>query len=150
DANTLWLCWDVILMGRTRQEMYRVLVEAESGEVLLRNSLGADISNASYRVYTGDSPTPMSPGLSTPISNQPPVVSRVLVVTNAVNTNASPNGWINDGVNETRGNNVDAHLDRDHDDQPDSRPQGSPSRVFDFPLDLAQPPSSYTNASVVN
>src|SRR6185503_19680716 len=54
------------------------------------------------------------------------------------------------GVNETRGNNVDAHTDRNGNDQPDlPRPQGSPFRVFDFALDLSQAPSAYTNAAVV-
>ena len=43
---------------------------------------------------------------------QPPRVPRVLLTFSALNTNASPNGWIDDGVNELRGNNVDAHLDR--------------------------------------
>src|SRR5204862_3039183 len=56
-----------------------------------------------------------------------------------------------DGVNETIGNNVDAHTDTNSDDQPDlPRPQGSPFRVFDFPMDLgSQDPSAYASASVV-
>ena len=70
--------------------------------------------------------------------------------TNAISTNASPNGWINDGVNETRGNNVDAHLDLDANNVADlPRPQGSPFRVFDFPFDPTQSPTSYRAASVV-
>src|SRR6185436_9882108 len=49
----------------------------------------------------------------------------------------------------TRGNNVDAHLDTDADDVADlPRFQGSAFRVFDFPLDLAQDPSTYRNAAV--
>src|SRR3974390_3081491 len=64
--------------------------------------------------------------------------------------NASPAGWINDGGNETLGNNVDAHTDRNADNLPDlPRPQGSPYRVFDFPLDLTQAPHTYSNAAVV-
>jgi hypothetical protein len=55
-----------------------------------------------------------------------------------------------DGVNETLGNNVDAHLDRNANDQPDlPRPQGSATRVFDFPMDLTQSPTNYGDASVV-
>jgi hypothetical protein len=151
DQGTLRLCWDVILTGTLRREMYRILVDAESGEVLLRHSLTSDLSDASYRVYTSDSPSPWSPGPNVPSTTQPAYVNRVLVVTNALNTNASPGGWINDGDNETRGNNVDAHLDRNADNVPDlPRPQGSPFRVFDFPLDLAQQPNSYGNAAVVN
>src|SRR5262249_26111991 len=40
--------------------------------------------------------------------------------------------------------------DRDNNNQPDlPRPQGSPFRVFDFPMDLTQSPTTYTNAAVV-
>lgn len=144
------LCWEVVLMGRARGEQYRVLIDAETGAALLRHCLTHYISNASYRVFTSDNPTPMSPGHATPLTNQPAIAARVLVVTNAISTNASPNGWIDDGVNETRGNNVDAHLDLDANNLPDlPRPQGSPFRVFDFPLDLTQPPSSNRLAAVV-
>jgi hypothetical protein len=144
------LCWQVELTSRARGEKFRVLVDARSGEVLLRHGLTVYVSPASYRVFTSDSPTPFSPGHPTPLTNQPPLVSRSLVTWPALDTNASPAGWIDEGENETRGNNVDAHLDRDANDQPDlPRPQGSPFRVFDFPMDLAQPPADYGAASVV-
>ncbi len=150
NRTTLRLCWELIFTSRSRGEMFRVLIDATTGEALLRHNLTSYISDASYRVYTSDSPTPFSPGHSTPSSVQPPAVPRVLVVTNAFNTNASPNGWIDDGVNETRGNNVDAHTDHNGDDQPDlPRPQGSPNRVFDFPMNLSQPPTTYSSAAVV-
>ncbi len=150
NRERLRLGWEVVLTGRSRGERYRVIVDAETGVALLRHCLTDYISDASYRVFTSDSPTPMSPGLAVPLTNQPPLVSRELVVTSALSTNASPNGWINDGDNETRGNNVDAHLDLDANNLPDlPRPQGSPTRVFDFPIDLTQPPSANRNAAVV-
>jgi uncharacterized repeat protein (TIGR01451 family) len=146
----LRLCWDVVLMSRTRGEMFRVLVDVQTGEPLLRRCLTDYLSEATYRVYTSDSPSPFSPGYSTPTTSQPPLVSRTLLTLSALDTNASPAGWINDGGNETLGNNVDAHTDRNADDVADlPRPQGSPFRVFDFPLDLTQVPSTYTNAAVV-
>ncbi len=148
--SELRLCWDVILTSRSRGEMFRVLVEAQTGEVVLRRCLTHRLSDATYRVFTSDSPAPFSPGFSTPSTNQPPLVSRALVTLSALNTNASPLGWINDGDNETRGNNVDAHLDHNFDELPDlPRPRGAPFRVFDFPLDLTQGPDSYGDASVV-
>ncbi len=151
DAETLRLCWQVILTSRKRGEMFRVLVDAETGGAWLLHNLTHYISDASYRVFTEDSPTPMSPGLSVPGNAQPAEVARVLVTTPALSQTASPNGWIDDGVNETRGNNVDAHTDLDDDDAPDlPRPQGAPFRVFDSPLNLTQDPSTYRNASVVN
>jgi hypothetical protein len=150
DRDRLVLCWDVVLMSGSRQEMFRVLVDVQTGQVLLRQGLTNYISDATYRVYPSDSPSPFSPGNSTPASTQPPTLTRTLVTLSALNTNASPNGWIDDGVNETRGNNADAHTDRNNDNQPDlPRPQGSPFRVFDFPLDLTQSPTTYTNAAVV-
>ncbi len=151
DRDTLRLCWDVVLTSKTRGEMYRALVDVRTGEVLLRRCLTSYISDASYRVWTSDSPSPFSPGWSTPTNLQPALVARTLVTLPARNTNASPAGWIPDGGNETLGNNVDAHTDRNDDDQPDlPRPQGSPHRVFDFPVDPAsQDPTNYAAAAVV-
>ncbi|MCX6928242.1 MAG: M36 family metallopeptidase, partial [Verrucomicrobia bacterium] len=102
-------------------------------------------------MFTSDSPSPLSPGYPTPVTNQPPLVERTLVTLSALDTNASPAGWINDGGNETLGNNVDAHTDLNADDMPDlPRPQGSTFRVFDFPMDLTtQDPTSYSQAAVV-
>jgi len=151
EKQTLRLCWDVILMSRARNEMYRILVDTRTGEVLLRHCLTEYLSDASYRVFTSDSPSPFSPGYATPVTNQPPLISRTLVTLSALDTNASPAGWINDGDNETLGNNVDAHTDWNRDDLPDlPRPQGSPFRVFDFPMDLTtQDPTNYAAAAVV-
>src|SRR6266540_1214998 len=149
-AARIRLCWEVILTSASRGEMFRVLIDAQAGIAWLRHSLTAYISPVSYRVFTNDSPSPFSPGHPAPSTNQPPLTARAFVIANALNTNASPNGWINDGDNETRGNNVDAHTDSDADDEPDlPRPQGTPFRVFDFPLDLTQAPSSYSPAATV-
>ncbi|MDB6020018.1 MAG: Peptidase fungalysin [Pedosphaera sp.] len=160
DARLVWLpmnrgalrlCWQVILMSRVRNEMFLILIDARTGAALVRHSLTENISDASYRVFTTESPTPFCPGYATPNSTQPATVARVLVVTNAYDTTASPNGWINDGDNETVGNNVDAHLDHNADGQPDvPRPRGLPFRVFDPALDLTQDPLMNTNAAVVN
>jgi uncharacterized repeat protein (TIGR01451 family) len=151
DRNSLRLCWDVTLVSHARGEMYRVLVDAETGAVQIRNCLTNYLQDASYRVFTSDSPSPFSPGLPTPGTTQPPLISRTLVTTPGLDLNASPAGWINDGGNETLGNNVDAHTDANNDNLPDlPRPQGSPFRVFDFPMDLTtQNPTAYSQAAVV-
>ncbi|HZO57548.1 MAG TPA: M36 family metallopeptidase, partial [Bryobacteraceae bacterium] len=74
-----------------------------------------------------------------------------MVTIAALSTNASPIGWISDDDSETRGNNVDAHLDRNADDLPDlPRPQGGPGRVFDYPADLTRSPQTYGEAAAVN
>jgi uncharacterized repeat protein (TIGR01451 family) len=150
NATSLRLCWYVVMTSRARSEMYLSLVDVQTGEVLVRHRLTDYYTAVSYRVYTSDSPSPFSPGCPTPCTTQPPFTNRVLVTLPALDTNASPAGWIDDGGNETRGNNVDAHTDRDANNSPDlPRPQGSPFRTFDFTLDLGQAPSVYTNAAVV-
>ncbi|MGV3664389.1 MAG: M36 family metallopeptidase [Prosthecobacter sp.] len=149
DAATLRLAWDVTLTSRSRSEMFRVLVDAATGEILVRHGMTAYISDATYRVFTTESPTPFSPGHQTPSSLQPLPVSRVLVTTPALNTTASPGGWINDGGNITSGNNADAYTDVDNNNVADlPRTTGSPNRVFDFPHDLTQEPANLKDASV--
>ena len=156
-ATSLQLAWDVTLMSLARGEMFRVLVDAKTGEVLMRTSLTNDISNASYRVHAHatnlkplDSPTPFSPGHNAPSSAQPAEVARNLITLQALDPTASPNGWIDDGGISTFGNNVDAHLDL-----AGSNPNygtgihaDSAARVFDFPIDLTQAPSTYQSAAV--
>jgi hypothetical protein len=88
DSEKLRLCWDVVLTSRSRREMFRVLVDAQSGEVLVRHCLTQYISDATYNVFTGDSPSPFSPGYSTPQPTQPPVVSRTRVSLSALSTDS--------------------------------------------------------------
>ncbi len=107
DRTTMRLCWEVLIDSKTIDGLYRVIIDAESGEAHLRQTLTEHISPVTYRIFTGDSPTPFSPGHATPSSTQPPSVQRSLVTISALNTTASPNGWINDGMNETIGNNVE-------------------------------------------
>ncbi|MGC8828891.1 MAG: M36 family metallopeptidase [Verrucomicrobiia bacterium] len=148
--STLRLSWQTIIVGKKSNQMFLHIIDAENGKTLVRRNLTSNISDVSYRVYVKESPSPFTPGHPVPMTNQPPYVARMLVITAAANTNASPNGWINDADNETLGNNVDAHLDWNDDDQPDlPRPQGNPFRVFDFPIDFTQHPTNYAQASVV-
>lgn len=157
--NAMVLAWDVILTSRARGEMYRLVVDAQTGNVVIRRCLTAYQAApvaASYMVYTSDSPSPFSPGHPTPSSDQPPLVERThLTNLVALSLTASPAGWLNPAVQgfySTLGNNVAAHTDLDDNDDPDlPRPrvaQDDPD--FDFPLDLTLPPNTYTNASVVN
>ena len=152
DAATLRLCWDINVESRARGELYHVLVDAQTGEIWLRQCLTDNLSDITMNVWTGESPSPLSPALGSVSSFQPPVVPRTLVTYSALDTNASPAGWINDGNNTTVGNNVDAHLDWDNNNvaDPGSSPAGSPARVFNFSVDLAQQPRAYSNAVVVS
>ena len=151
DESSLRLCWEVSITRHAGGERHRLLIDAQTGQVWVRHRLTVYLQPASYRVFTSDSPTPFSPGWPFPSEAQPPTVPRQLVTLTALDTNASPLGWIAEGDNQIRGNNVDAHLDRNADDQPDlPRPQGAPHRVFDAALNLAQPPSTYGDAAAIN
>jgi len=146
----LKLCWQVLFTSPWRDEMYLTLVSADTGEILYRRNLTTEGSEVTCRVYTNASPTPLLPGWPAPSTAQPSLVERGLVTWTAMDDTASPNGWIADGDNETRGNNVDAHLDRNDDNLADlPRPTGNPSRVFDFPLDLTTAPANYGEAATV-
>jgi hypothetical protein len=94
-AEAMRPAWEVVTVSKARGEMYRVLVDAGTAEVLVRQSLTEYISDASYRVFTGESPTPMQPTHASVSLLQPAAGSRSLIVTSAFNTTASPNGWRN-------------------------------------------------------
>ncbi|HTY87092.1 MAG TPA: M36 family metallopeptidase [Candidatus Acidoferrum sp.] len=146
----LKLCWQVLFTSQWRDEMYLTLVTADTGEIVYRRNLTAESATATYRVYTNASPAPLLPGLPAPGTTQPAAMDRSLVTLTALDDTASPNGWIADADNETRGNNVDAHLDRNDDNLADlPRPTGNPPRVFDFPLDLTLAPANYGEAATV-
>jgi hypothetical protein len=148
--NELVLARQVIFTSQWRGEMFLTVVSVLDNQLLYRRNLTVTGSPAAYRVYTGSSPAPLSPGLPVPGTGQPTPAARSLVTLDALDAMASPAGWINDGDNETRGNNVDAHLDRNDDDAPDlPRPTGSPARTFDFALEPAADPSSYGAAAAV-
>src|SRR5439155_1504258 len=87
DRSLLRLCWRVIAASSARGETFEIVIDAQSGEALVRHCMTLYLSDASYRVFISDSPSPLSPGWSTPSTNQPALVSRVLVTTNAVSTN---------------------------------------------------------------
>ncbi len=104
-----------------------------------------------YRVY----PEPVeSPNHTTPA---PPADGRLLVADPADLT-ASPFGWHDTNgapgaeFTTTQGNNVHAYTDTDANNTPDpgSSPDGGANLIFDFPLDLTQPPSTYRPAAVTN
>ncbi len=144
--------WKVVIPQHGTGHTYDALVDAQSGQLLWReNRLVNDTTQPiTFRVWPKDSPTPGSPGTPTPSGFQFAEVPRdLLVVTPDMMRPFSPNGWINDNENETIGNNVAAHLDRDSSaNSPDlPRPSG-PGRVFDFPIDINQSPTLYGDFAV--
>jgi uncharacterized repeat protein (TIGR01451 family) len=150
NRSSLRLGWEVMVTSHATKERFRLVIDAQSGAAQLRENLSCYISDASYNIYPSDSPSPFSPGLQVPGNFQPSLTNRVMITTPALDTIASPEGWIPDGTNTTTGNNIDAFVDRNFNQQPDQpRPVGNPSRVFDFPLDLTLDPTNYIDASTV-
>jgi len=143
--------WLVVVPEIGIGNTYEIMVDATNGQILRRwNRLHfATTEPMTFRVYTNDSPAPMSPGTPTPSGVQAAFVLQNDVTVNPADISAiNPNGWIDDGVNETQGNNVDAHLDRNADNSPDlPRPAGSPYRQFLFTHDPAQAPTVAVNQS---
>jgi len=86
--TTMRLAWEVYLTRTGTGEQYRLLVDAETGEVIARHLRSFNLSEATYRVFTTASPAPMRPGPSTPTTDQAPVVERSLITIAALSTNA--------------------------------------------------------------
>jgi len=153
DIRAAWL---VVVPEIGIGNTYEITVDAESGAVLRRSNrlrfARGGTQSITFRVYPRESPAPGSPGPTAPNGFQYPEELQQYVTVPAASIAAwSPNGWIDDGVNETLGNNVDAHLDLDADDVADQpRPMGTPARNFDFPIDLTLGPADrmYQSAAV--
>ncbi len=86
-----------------------------------------------------------------PIPIESPNFGNRFLVTNPWFADASPQGWHSVGntvFTITRGNNVYAYEDQNAKDSPGFSPDGGSARVFDFPLNLDQPPNNHLSASV--
>jgi extracellular elastinolytic metalloproteinase len=139
------LVWNFQVQTLDQIHWFDFTVDAVSGKVWTRFDWTAD---ASYRVY----PRPVESPIHT--SPLPPSDARQLVVDpHLAATNASPNGWHNNGTAFTipRGNNVHAYEDRDGNNAaPASQPSGGAGLNFDFPINLNGAPSTYIPAAITN
>ncbi len=133
DAGLATLAWSMVLWQET--PAYYTLVDAEQGELLWRKNITSDQTQpATYVIYDGRSPAPLSPTTALPGSGTQgaaiPRTSLTLISEGEFNNL----GWLTDGANTTTGNNVDSGMDLVAPDgiDADGRPIGSPDRVFDF------------------
>jgi hypothetical protein len=135
---------------RGSPDRYEILTIGENPTpAILRNLTRYAGPMATYRIYPGESPTPMSPGAPIPNGDQPIEQSRVLVTIDALDPIASPEGWVDPALMTTIGNNIIAHADLLGDNSAEGGfPDGGSGLVFDFPIDLSDPPASYTHAAV--
>jgi subtilisin-like proprotein convertase family protein len=134
DTKLATLAWSMVLwQGGTS---YYTLIDAGTGELLWRKNItDYQTQPATYAVYDGDSPAPLSPTTALPGSGiQGAAIPRTLFMLISELPAFNNLGWLTDGVNTTTGNNVDAGLDlvAPNGIDVDGRPTGSPDRVFDF------------------
>ncbi len=129
-------------------DAYYVIVDAETGAMLLREGITYDQTQAAtYNVYanttnllqTMPNPAPLAaPGLLDPtLGTQPPLQPRtnVTLIGNEAPNSFNNLGWIPDNSNgtngQTVGNNASAGVDRDNVNGADSFVSGT-NRVFNF------------------
>ena len=142
DSGKVRLAWQVELNERDGSNWWNMRVDAATGAVIGQ----ADYvdQEGSYNVF------------ALPKEN-PDDGPRTLVVDPAVSP-ASPFDWHDTNglpggeFTITRGNNAWAYTDRDANNKPDQNgsPEGGAGLLFDFALNLAQPPINYRDAAVTN
>jgi hypothetical protein len=131
------LAWATEIWGDP--DAFLILLDAQDGTILFRKNLTSyQTQAASYNIFTGDSPAPMSPStvLPGPGTQAPYVARTLLTLTGSESPNTFNNlGWITDGANSgngwTDGNNVQAGIDRDGINGVDA-PVSGVNRVFNF------------------
>jgi hypothetical protein len=168
-AGRVRLAWDVRIDDLNGDHWWHAFVDAETGaslgqvDLIVHDSIEA-IAGAVARpdgapaALAEFSPTDGASYMVFPIPFESPSDGDRRLVTNAADPRASPFGWHDtDGDPEpeffvTRGNNAHAYTDLDADNVPDpgSDPIGGGTLMFDFPLDLTQPASTYRPAAVTN
>lgn len=164
------LAWDLTIRSLTGHNWWHLAVDAHTGRILRNNDYIVECavpagSFAKHERVTLErqqflpamfaAPAPDGYRVFAMPTESPNHGSRTMVNDPAEAT-ASPFGWHDeDGVagaehTITRGNNVYASEDGDADNVPGYSPDGGPSLEFDFPLDLAQEPNGYFDASITN
>lgn len=152
-GGTVRAAWRVLFW--TDESDYYVLVDASDGTLLWRKNITErQTAPATYNVYgnatsllkTADSPSPFSPGCTTPIAcPQPPAIARTdfTLIGNEPPYTFNNLGWIPDtglpvrtpaNPNISDGNNVEAGIDRTAPGgiDPDGWAFGNPNRVFSY------------------
>jgi extracellular elastinolytic metalloproteinase len=141
------LAWELIVRPPSGQDWFDLSVPATSdGRELWGHivSISNWVARDSYNVIPPPNESPQDGGFS--------------IITNPADPAASPFGWHDtNGIagpefTDTRGNNVDAHLDRNNDNVADAsppRPGGGPTLDFSgYVLDPSQAPTVVQNQNV--
>ena len=166
------LAWDLSIYLLDSTHYYSVRIDAQNGSVLETHDwvLHCDFGQGNHQHNTGESilfdpevttitAAAGAPGyrvfpipFSSPIDGADEFVNDV----DAVDLASSPFGWHDtDGVagpeyTYTRGNNVYAQEDINGNNGTGASPEGGTGLNFDYPFNLPQDPSNFTDAATVN
>lgn len=159
-GDRLLLAWNVNHLVPDGSHWWNVRIDAMSGKELERNDWVASCGHHD-RPDAPEHPLPMPAApndlrvLSLPVESPNHGARALRNAPWTLAPNASPYGWFDaDGVvgadfNITRGNNAYACEDVNADNLPGTSPS-SATLDFDFPLNLANAPSTYQSASITN
>ncbi len=171
DGN-VYLAWEVAIYEPSGQNYWITRVDAGNGNILDHNNLVVHCnfnhpqSSACKGHFPESEEIKLDESLSAASSQyrvfkepiESPIHGSRTLVSDPADPVASPFGWHDTDGNPgaeytiTRGNNVHAYTDTDFNNLPDtdSSPDGGASLIFDFPLDLTMPASTYRPAAVTN
>lgn len=149
--------WGVIIWEP--KNAYFIITDAANGTILWRKNITEDqTQSATYNIWANpnaminvaESPFPFTPGPTSPNGQQPPALARtsLSIIGNEGVYAFNNNGWIPDGGTTTDGNAVEAGLDRDSNngvDTTNGKPDGTASRLFDYPISPGVPTNPQTN-----
>ena len=166
------LAWDLSIYLLDATHYYSVRVDAQSGAILDTHDwvLHCDFGQGSHEHSSGESvlfgaeSTAIAPVAGAagyrvfPIPFSSPIdgTDEFIFESDAVDAASSPFGWHDtDGTagaeyTYTRGNNVYAQEDIDGNNGNGASPEGGAGLTFDFPYNLPQDPSNFTDAATVN
>ncbi|CAB4423468.1 unnamed protein product [Rhizophagus irregularis] len=136
DDMSLQLVWD--LQIEMENNWYHAHINANTGELI---ALMDWVADATYNVF--------------PLGVNDPSDGGRELVTDPNDVISSPYGWHNQGernFTNTIGNNVYAqeNLNGRWEWENNYRPEGTEFLIFDFPLNLSDPPKSYIDVAVTN
>jgi len=174
-GGELKLAWDMSIHMVEQNHWWSIRVDAITGEIIHQNdwvvSCNYDHDNVHSTLLTerknningfgfkSQTTSLLNDGSSYnvfPLPVESPASGSRSIVSEPANLNASPFGWHDANgatgpeYTGTRGNNVWAFENRDGNNFPGQVPEGGSGLDFDFPLNLAQDPDGYINASVTN
>ena len=166
--NSLHLAWEVNFRPLESPHWWNIRIDAVTGAVLQKNdwTVSCDF-HASDNTGTKTSlvQTPATPIQSSsllpgyrvyPLPLESPNFGSRALLSDPADQQASPYGWHDTNgspgaeFNITRGNNVYAYDDISNNNAPGASANGTASLTFDFPINLAQQPNTYLDASLTN